>query len=67
MSGNMESNNQPASEPEFRAFRKRVLTRVLIMCIIGLPIGIVLEIPYVWGLSIVGIVVGSIRLVTLKE
>jgi hypothetical protein len=55
------------SEREFRAFRKRLLTGGLILCIIGVPAGLVLKLPYVWILAIVGIIVASVKLSTLKK
>ena len=57
---------ETGTEPEFRAFRKRLLTAGLIICIAGLPIGVALKMPYVWGLSIVGIVGVSIKLARAK-
>ncbi len=57
---------QPA-EPQFVAFRKRLLTGGLIICIIGLPIGILLRIPYVWGLAILGIIVAGAKLAAMKR
>ncbi len=50
------------AEPAFRAFRKRILISGLAMCIIGLPIGIILDLPYVWVLALVGIIVCTIKL-----
>lgn len=49
-------------EPEFRAYRKRVLIGTLILCIIGLPVGLAMSLPYVWGLSIAGIVIAGFKL-----
>ena len=66
MSEDTGGESQTTSEPEFRAFRKRLLTGGRIICIVGLPIGIALGLPYVWGLSIVGIAVTSIKLAIMK-
>ncbi len=59
-----------AAVTEFRAFRmrfrKRLLTFCLITCTVCLPIGIALRLPHVWVLCILGIVVASTRLATLK-
>lgn len=55
------------SEPEFRAFRKRLLTGSLILCIIGVPAGLALKLPYVWVLAIVGIVVASVKLFMMNK
>ena len=49
-------------EPRFEAYRKRVLIGTLIICLIGLPVGLLLKIPYVWCLSIAGIVVAAAKL-----
>ena len=49
-------------EREFWAFRKRLLLFGLICCVLGLPVGIAINRPYVWGLSIIGIIVASMKL-----
>ena len=56
-----------SNEPEFQAWRKRVLTYSLIMCCIGLPVGIILKLTYVWALSIVGIIFASLKLAIIKK
>ena len=56
-----------SNEPEFQAWRKRVRTYALIICCVGLPIGIVMELPGVWILSIVGIVIAGARLTIFKK
>ncbi len=59
-----------AAVTEFREwrmrFRRRLLTFCLISCAVCLPIGIALKLPLVWVLCILGIVVASARLATLK-
>lgn len=50
------------AEPQFEAFRVRLLTFSLVICIIGLPVGLILEAPIVWGLSILGLIVDPIKL-----
>ena len=62
-----ESARASSSGPEFEAFRKRVLTYSFVVSIIGLPVGIAMNLPYVWGLSIVGIIVGGTRLRRIKD
>ncbi|HUT30594.1 MAG TPA: hypothetical protein VMX13_12440 [Sedimentisphaerales bacterium] len=57
-----ESARPSSGEPEFQVLRKRMLTYGFVVSIIGLPVGLVMNLPYVWGLSIVGIIVGGIRL-----
>ena len=59
-------------DPEFHAFRRRILIGGLSMCIVGLPLGLILKLPdatrvYVCVLSAVGIVVASIKLYRLKK
>ncbi len=49
-------------EPEFRAYRKRVLIGTLILCLIGMPLGLFLEQPYVFVLSIAGVIAAGIGL-----
>ena len=52
-----------SSEPQFEACIKRVIKGTLIICsVIGLPAGLILNLPYVWILSIFGIIVASIKL-----
>jgi hypothetical protein len=62
-----ESARASSSGPEFEAFRKRVLTYSFVVSIIGLPVGIAMNLPYVWGLSIAGIIVGGIKLSGIKN
>jgi len=54
-------------EPEFRAFRKRVLIGGMIICWIGLPAGFILDLPLVWALSIVGLFVAAIKMRLLNR
>ena len=42
--------------------RERMLAYGLVVSAIGLPAGIVLGLPVVWGLSIAGLVVGGIKM-----
>ena len=54
-------------ESEFRAFRRRVLLGSLTICLVGLPASMILPLPgevrvFVGVLSVVGIIVGSIKL-----
>jgi hypothetical protein len=57
----------PNAEPQFQAFRQRVLTGGSLICVIGLPAGLVLHLPIVWILSIVGIVVAPIKLSRMDD
>ena len=64
---NPEKEQQVSSEPEFRAFRKRVLTGCMIISILGLPIGFALNLPYVWIMGILCIIVSGIKLSRIKD
>ena len=44
------------------ALRKKMLLFSLTMCVIGLPAGLILGLPFVWGLSIIGIIVNVINM-----
>ena len=55
------------AEPQYERFRKRTITGSFIICLFGLPIGLMLGIPYVWGLSIVGIIVCGRSLMVLRQ
>jgi len=46
---------------ELCAFRKRVLLTAFVICLTGLPIGLVLNLPFVWGLSILGLIVVPVK------
>jgi hypothetical protein len=71
----LELMNKPASdnaepsavaEPQFEAFRIRLLTGSLVLCAVGLSIGLILELPYVWGLGIFGMIFIPIKLSRIK-
>ncbi|MFH1921190.1 MAG: hypothetical protein ABIP48_15080 [Planctomycetota bacterium] len=59
--------NKGVIERELRLFRKRILQYCLIVCAIGLPVGIAMELPYVWGLSIAGIVIAGFKLTVMRK
>ena len=48
-------------EPQFQAFRKRMLLGSLVICILGGIIGLILQLPFVCGLSLFGIFAVSIK------
>ena len=50
------------SEPEFRAWRKRRMIRLMILCAAAIPIGIILKNPAVWILGIAGVILGEMKL-----
>jgi len=54
--GNNSSRELPA-EPQFQAFRKRILVGGFIICILGVIFGLILDVPLVWGLGFLGIIV----------
>ena len=56
-----------SDEPQFEAFRKRILTGSLVLCIAAVPIGLDLHVPYVWILGIVGMVVAGWKLSKIRE
>lgn len=62
-----ETAGLSSSEAELELLRKRVLTYGFVVSIIGLPVGILMGLPYVWGLSIVGIIVGGTKLRRMKN
>ena len=55
------SDIKPPAEPQFQAFRKRILVGGFIICILGIIFGLVLKLPIVWGLGLLGIVVIPIK------
>ena len=50
-----------------RAFRERLLTGGLWLCLIGLPVGLYLRLPYVWGPALAGIAVAGLKPYTLHR
>ncbi len=55
------SKAESLAEPQFQAFRKRVLIGGLVICILGIVFGLILKLPLVWGLGILGIIVAPIK------
>lgn len=53
---------KPTREPEFRAWRISRLKMMRILLVIGVPIGIFMGLPIVWGLAILGIIVSTIKI-----
>jgi hypothetical protein len=71
----LASMNKPTSdttppaitEPQFfKAYRIRVLTYCLVIIVVALPIGFMLHLPYVWGMSIIGMIFIPIKLSRIK-
>jgi uncharacterized membrane protein len=52
-----KSGRELPAEPQFEAFRKRILVGGFVICIIGIVFGFILKLPLVWGLGIIGIIV----------
>lgn len=50
-----------------RILKRKMLTYGFTMSLIGLPVGILLNQPYVWGLAILGIIVGGVKLGLLSK
>lgn len=61
------AGNSHSTEPEFHAFRKRVLYGSQAICLGGLVFGYFLNLPYVMGLSVIGLVVSYFKLATMEE
>jgi hypothetical protein len=55
------SDVKQLTEPEFQAFRKRILIGGFIICILGVVFGFVLNLAIVWGLGLLGIIVIPIK------
>jgi hypothetical protein len=58
---------QLGREPELIRLRKRLLTYSFVVSLIGLPVGLAMNLPYVWGLSIAGIIVAGNKLSRIKD
>jgi hypothetical protein len=52
-----KSRKELPDEPQFQAFRKRILVGGFIICILGVIFGLILDVPLVWGLGFLGIIV----------
>jgi hypothetical protein len=50
-----------------RILRKKMLTYGFTMSLIGLPVGLIMKLPYVWGLADLGIIVGGLKLQLLNR
>jgi hypothetical protein len=55
------SSVKPPAEPQFQAFRKRILVGGFIICVFGVIFGLILQLPFVWGLGLLGIIVVPIK------
>lgn len=50
------------TEPEFRAWRQKLLKRLVFVCILAIPIGLLMKLPVVSILGAIGVVVGWVKL-----
>ena len=64
---NPTKNDGSSTEAYEAARRNRMLMYGFVVSIIGLPIGILLGLPAVWGLAILGIVIGGIQIVLRRS
>lgn len=55
------SGARTPAEPQFEAFRKRVLIGCFAISILGIVLGLILELPHVWVLGIIGIIVAPLK------
>jgi hypothetical protein len=55
------SGVKPPAEPQFQAFRKRIRVGGFIICTLGIIFGLVLNLPFVWSLGLLGIIVIPIK------
>lgn len=67
MNKSSPGNTQLDHGPEFTAFRRRALTYGFVVSVIGLPVGLAMHLPYVWGLSIAGIIIAGTKLGRIKD
>ena len=63
-----QTENKFGSSEAYRAARRhRMLMYGFVVSIIGLPIGVFLKLPVVWGLAILGIIIGGIKIVLRRS
>lgn len=55
------SQMKPPAEPEFQAFRKRIMIGGFISSILGVIFGLILELPFVWVLGIIGMIIVPLK------
>jgi hypothetical protein len=56
-----KSRKELPAEPQFQAFRKRIMVGGFVICTLGIVFGLILNLPLVWGLGILGIIVVPIK------
>jgi len=62
----VQGTKRMGDEPQFEAYRRRLLRGLFVLCVAAVPVGLILHSPYVWILGIVGIVVGGWKLSKLQ-
>jgi hypothetical protein len=55
------------SDSSVLALRKRILLWGMIMCVIGLAVGLMMDLPLVWGMSLPGLIVGRYKWARLMK
>ena len=60
---NQSENRVESSDRERASPRDKTLIYGFVVSLLGLPIGIILQLPAVWVLATLGIVIGGIKLV----
>jgi hypothetical protein len=56
-----QSPTEPPAEPQFQAFRKRILIGGFIISILGVIFGLILELTFVWVLGIIGVIAAPLK------
>ena len=57
----MASNKRARSDEYRQRLRRNMTSYGLAASLVGLPVGLWLNLPYVWGLSLLGIAVGGAK------
>ncbi|MEJ2705785.1 MAG: hypothetical protein P8Z79_25385 [Sedimentisphaerales bacterium] len=52
---------KPPGEPQFQAFRRRIMIGGFVISVLGVIFGLILKLPLVWGLGILGIIVVPLK------
>ena len=60
---NQSENKTELSDANRASRRDKALMYGFVVSLIGLPVGIILKLPAVWGLAILGIVIGGGKIV----
>lgn len=60
---NPSENRTELSDANRASRRDKALMYGLVVSLVGLPVGIILKLPVVWGLAILGIAIGGTKIV----